>query len=103
MCDIKTQKEEYHRTILTVGGNKLDYPAYPSAPAVGLLDTKINLNSVISDSRKGARYFVADIKKYYLNNPLTHLKYIRIHEKYFTEEFRKDYNMDEFIDKYGYV
>ena len=103
MCNIKTQKAESHRTRLTVGGNKLDYPAYPSAPAVGLLDTKIHLNSVISDSKKGARYYVADIKNYYLNKLLTHLKYMRIHAKYFTEEFRKEYNMDEFIDKYGYV
>ena len=28
---------------------------------------------------------------------------MRIHAEYFTEEFRKEYNMDEFIDKYGYV
>ena len=52
MCDIKTKKAESHRTRLTVGGDKLDYPAYPSAPAVGLLDTKIHLNSVISDPKR---------------------------------------------------
>ena len=46
---------------------------------------------------------MADIKNDCLNNLLTHLQYIRIHAKYFTEEFRKEYNMDEFIDKYGYV
>ena len=49
--DIKTQKAEYHRTRVTVGGEKLNYPAYPSAPVVVLLDTKIHLNSVISDSK----------------------------------------------------
>ena len=85
MCNIKTQTSEYHRTRLTVEGKKLDYPADPSALAVGLMDTKINLNSVISDSKKGARYFVAKIKNYYLNNLLTHLKYMRIHTKYFTD------------------
>ena len=89
MCNIKTQKAESHRTHLTVGGKKLDYPEDPSAPAVGLLDTKIHLNSVISDSKKGARYFVADINNYYLNNMLIHLQYMRIHAKYFTEEFIK--------------
>ena len=60
MCDIKTQKSEYHRTLLTVGGDKLNYPEDPNAPAVGLLDTKIHLNSVISDLKKGAIYFVDD-------------------------------------------
>ena len=94
MCNIKIQKAESHRTRLTVVGEKLDYPAYPSAPAVGLLYTKIHMNSVISDSKKGARYFVADIKNYYLSNLLIHLQYMRIHAKYFTEEFRKEYNMD---------
>ena len=89
VCDIKTQKAEFHRTRLTVGYDKLDYPAYPSASAVVLLDKKIHLNSVISDSKKGYRYFVGDIKNYCLNNLLTHLKYMRIHAKYFTEEFRK--------------
>ena len=94
MCDIKTQKSESHRTRLTVGGDKLDYPVDPSAPSIGLLDTKNHLNSVISDPKKGARYFVADIKNYYLNNLLTQLQYMCIHAKYFTEEFRKEYNMD---------
>ena len=94
LCDIK-KKAESHRTRLTVGGKKLDYPADPSALAVGLLDTKIHLNSVLSDSKKTARY--------YLNNLLTHLQYKRIHAKYFTEEFRKEDNMDDFINKYGYV
>ena len=46
---------------------------------------------------------MADIKNYYLNNLLTHLQYMRIHDKYFTEEFREQYIMDEFIDKDGYL
>ena len=94
VCGIRTQKAESHRTSLTVGGDRLDYPEDSSAPAVVLLDTKINLNSVISDSKKGARYYLADIKNYYLNNLLTHLQYMRIHAKYFTEEFRKEYNIE---------
>ena len=94
MSHIKTQKAESHRTRLTVGGKKLNYPSDPSALAVGLLDTKIHLNSVISDSKKRARYHLADIKNYYLNNLLTHLQYMRIHAKYFTEEFRKEYNIE---------
>ena len=91
VCDIKTQKSESHRTRLTAGGNKLDYIVDPSAPSFVLLDTKNHLNSVISDPKKGARYFVADIKNYYLNNLLIHLQYMGIHTKYFTEAFRKEY------------
>ena len=60
MCDIKPHKKEKHRIRLTVGGDRLDYHADPSAPAVGLLDTKIHLNSTISHAMQGARYCVAD-------------------------------------------
>ena len=49
--DIKPHKKGKHRVRLTVGGNILKYHAEPSAPAVGILDTKIHLNSVISNSK----------------------------------------------------
>ena len=90
VCDIKPHKKEKHRIRLTVGGDRLDYHADPSAPAVGLLNTKIHLNSTISHARQGARYCVADIENYYLNNLLQHFQYMRIHAKYFTDEFRKE-------------
>ena len=94
VCDIRLQKAESHWTRLTVGGDRLDYHADPSAPAVGLLDTKIHLNSVISDAKRGARFCAPYIKNYYLNNPLLWFQYMRIHIKYFTEEFRQEYDMD---------
>ena len=53
---------------MTVGGDRLDYEDSPSYPAFSLLDTKIMLNSIISDAHKGALYRTADIKNDYLNN-----------------------------------
>ena len=103
ICDLKPHKAESHRTRLTVGGDRLDYSADPSAPAVGLLDTKIHLNSVISDAKRGARYCVADIENFYLNNPLHTFQYMRIHTKYFTPEFRAEYDIDNLADRDGYV
>ena len=64
-----SQKEK-HRKRVTAGGDRLDYHADPSAPAVGILDTKLHLNSVISDADEGARYCVANIKYFLLNNQL---------------------------------
>ena len=61
---------EMYRTRMTIVGNCLDHHADTSAPAVGMLDTKIRLNSVISDAKNGARYSCGDIKDYYLNNEL---------------------------------
>ena len=87
VCEIKTQKAESHITRLTVGGNILDYYADPSIPTVGILDTKIHLNSAISDAKHGARFCAADIKNYYLKDPLLQYQYMRIHYKYVTSEF----------------
>ena len=81
----------------------MEYHADPSAPAIGILDTKIHLNSVISDSEIGARYCVADIKDYYLNNQLAVFQYVRIHKKYFTDELRQEYDINTIADKDGYV
>ena len=62
ICDIKPHKTESHRTRLTVGGNRLEYNADPSALAVGLLDTQIHLNSIISDANRGSQYYIVDTK-----------------------------------------
>jgi len=55
ICDYRPQKAETHRVRMTAGGDRLDYPDGPSSPAVSILNTKIHINSTISDIRKGAR------------------------------------------------
>ena len=45
-----------------VGGHKIDYDGKPSSPAISLLNTKIFLNSVISDVDKGATFSTVNIK-----------------------------------------
>ena len=55
---------------MTVGGDKLEYDGDPSYPAVSFLNTKIFLNSVISDTHKGARFSSTDIKNYYLQSSM---------------------------------
>ena len=81
----------------------MDYHADPSAPAVALLDTKLHLNSTISDAKHGARYCVADIDNYYLNNNLSHFQYMRIHGKYFPDEFKNEHNIQQLVETDGYV
>ena len=86
-----------------MGGYHLNYHADPSAPVVGLLDTKIHSNSIILDIKKGARYCAADIQNYYLNNNLAIFQYTRIHKKYFTQKLCKEYDIDKIVDPDGYV
>jgi hypothetical protein len=66
VCAFRPLKEEKYRVRLTVGGDRLEYPDDPSSPAAALTDTKIMINSVISDAPRGARFLTSDIKNFYL-------------------------------------
>ena len=55
VCDHRPLKLEQWRVQLAVGGNKLTCPYDTGSPAANLLETKLLLNSVISDSDKGER------------------------------------------------
>ena len=55
---------------MTIGGDRLDYEDDLISPAILLLDTNIMPNSVISDAHNGARYCTANVKSFYLNNPM---------------------------------
>ena len=54
-----------------IGGDKLPYNDETSSPAADLLETKILLNSTISDAHKGARFMGIDIKIFF-NDKLTY-------------------------------
>jgi hypothetical protein len=55
ICDLRPLKTEKHRVRLTVGGDKLLYDVDAGSPAASLLETKLIINSTISDAHKGAR------------------------------------------------
>jgi hypothetical protein len=67
VVDIKDHKEEKERTILTVGGNQIEYPGDKSTRTAGLTTAKILINSVISTP--SAKFLVIDINNFYLNTP----------------------------------
>ena len=50
VCDYRPLKPEQYRVRLVVGGDGLDYSEDAGAPAASMLETKISLNSVISDA-----------------------------------------------------
>jgi len=51
VCDYRPLKDESWRVRLVVGGDILHYEFDSGSPAASLLETKILLNSVISDAR----------------------------------------------------
>ena len=70
VCDLKKLKSEPHRIELVVGGDKLEYDNNSGSPAASLLETKMLLNSIISDAKHGAQFLSCDLKYFFLATPM---------------------------------
>jgi hypothetical protein len=103
ICDYRPLKTEPYRVRLTVGGDKLPYDNDAGSPAASLLETKLILNSTISDADKGARFLCADLKDHFLASPMKDPEFMRIRYKYFPDAIRKQYNLDQFVTNTGYI
>ena len=104
VCDLRPLKHEMYRVRMTVGGDKLDYPHDTASPTAELLDTKLIVNSTISDhQRYGSKFCSIDIKDFFLQTLMKTPEYIRIHKRYFSAAFIAHYNLTHLIDKDGYV
>ena len=76
VCTVFPQKEDPNCTCVTIGGNRICYPGDVGTPTASLELFKLVINSVIS--QRGARYFIFDIKKFYLVTPLNQPRYVKI-------------------------
>ena len=63
VCDHRPNKTEEFRSRLVVGGDKLPYAHDAAAPAANLLETKLILNSTIS--QRQSKFFCIDIKDFF--------------------------------------
>ena len=64
------------------------------------METKILLNSVISDAAKGARFFSSDLKDHFLQTPIPEAEYLRVPYS-FPQDIRDHYNLDQLVTKDG--
>ena len=103
VCDYRLLKTEQWRCRLVVGGDKLFYNEDTGAPAASLLDTKILLNSIISDSSKGARFMTCDIKNYFLGTKMKDPEYMKVPYKYFPEDIRIKYNLHKIVSQDNHI
>jgi hypothetical protein len=93
VVEIKDHKEEKERTILTVGGDQIEYPGDKSTRTAGLTTAKNLINSVISTL--GAKLLVIDINNFYLNTPLGRFEYMVINLASLPQETIEKYNLIE--------
>jgi hypothetical protein len=104
VCTMQPGKAEPYRIRMTVGGDRLDAYQDVRSPAIGLVDTKLHLNSVISDAHLGARYCTGDLKDFFLMSDMPIFQYMRIHRCYLTAEVLAKYNLtDAHFDSKGYI
>ena len=103
ICDYKPLKSEPYRVRLTVGGDRLEYESDAGSPAASLVETKLTLNSTISDAHRGARFMSADLKDFFLATTMKEPEYMRIHYKYFPQEIKDQYNLANKVTEDGYI
>ena len=98
---MKPEKEEKERTILTVGGNLIDFTGNLSAPTASVTTAKCVFNSGVSTP--GARCLLADINLLYLNNILPDPEFMRIHIRIIPQEIIDTYDLKALVDNQGWI
>ena len=104
VCDFRPLKSEPYRVRLVVGGDKLVYLADSGAPAASMLETKLMVNSVISDAHLGARFLSADLKDFFLSSFMPEPEYMKIPWRLIPADIRTRYDLAEKLhNDYIYV
>ena len=93
VCDHRPLKTEPFRIRLVVGGDRLEYADDTGSPAASMLETKMLVNSVISNADEGARFMSCDLKDFFLASTMTRPEYMRIPWKYIPYDIRTRYNL----------
>ena len=72
---------------------------------MNLLETKILLNSIISDASKGAQFMCTDIKNHFLATPIDDPEYMKVQYKYIPQDIWTRYKLTSIVtsDRYIYI
>ena len=77
----------------------MEYTPDSGSPTITLLETKVLINSVISDSNQGARFACCDIKDFFLASPMSSPEFMKIHRRYIPIDICQRYNLDRLFHK----
>ena len=61
---------------MTAGRYRVDCPYDVSSPAVSMTNSKLHINSTISNANKGSRYLGIDITNFYLGTDMPYHQYM---------------------------
>ena len=96
VVSILPQKDENHRTRLTVGGNLINYPGNVSTPTYVTSTAKMLFNSTVYTP--GAQFMCVDVKDFYLNIPMESYKYMWLPTDLIPEEIIDQYNLRPLVN-----
>ena len=88
VCDYRPPKDEKFRLLITACGDRLSHHLDAGSPAAGLLETKLILNSILSDSRKGARFMSLDLQDHFLDTPMTDPEHMLVKHKHIPDNIK---------------
>jgi hypothetical protein len=104
VCTMQPGKAEVFQMRMVVGGDCLDAYQDVRSPAVGVVNTKLHLNSVISDAHLGARYCTGDLKDFFLVSNMPIYQYMRVHCRYVPQEIINEYDLtNQHFSSKGFV
>jgi len=86
VCDYRSLKNKKYRVRIIVGRDKLPYSNNTGFPVADLLETKLLLNSTISNARKSTRFMCLDIKDHFLATLMVGIEYMRVKAKYIPQD-----------------
>jgi hypothetical protein len=81
VCTMRPGKAEPYQIRMTVGGDRLDAYQDVRSPAVGVTDTKLHINSTISDAKDGVRCCTGDLKDFFLVSQMKKIQCMRVHRR----------------------
>ncbi len=93
--------EEPNRTRLVAGGDRVHYPFDAGTPTADLLTVKLLINSVISTP--GARFFMMDIKNFYICMPVMRYEHMRLKLSNMPEDVIAHYHLLDIATPDGYI
>ena len=103
VCDHKPLKTEKHRVRITVGGDRLSCPDDTGSPTANMMETKILVNSTISDSHLGARFISVDLQNFFLATPMARKEYMRVKLKHLPPDIIEYYNLMDKVTPDGWI
>ena len=99
-CPLKTDP---HRIFLVAGSDSLDYVSDARAHTALLIETKLLINSRISEAKNGAKLMTCDLKDFFLATPMHTAEKMKTHKKYISADIRESYNLDAKLAQDGYT